>query len=186
MIDSEKIVLGSGKLYIKEFTGGDIPEDSLIETEANRLGYIQGGASMEYKPETYTAEDDLGLVSITKLTKETVVFKTGLMTWCGKTLKNLCETARVTEDTSKRIRTVKLGGIKNQDGKNYIIRFVQEDPKSGTIRVTIVGKNTLGITLAWAKDKETVVDAEFNATPLDGDGTLVIYEEDILEEAVGG
>ena len=24
--------------------------------------------------------------------------------------------------------------------KNYLIRFVQEDPKSGTIRVTIVGK----------------------------------------------
>ena len=47
MIDSEKIVLGSGKLYIKEFTGGDIPENALIETEVNRLGYIQGGASME-------------------------------------------------------------------------------------------------------------------------------------------
>ena len=52
--------------------------------------------------------------------------------------------------------------------------------------MTIVGKNTVGITLAWAKDKETVVDAEFTATPLDSDGTLVIYEEDILEEAVGG
>ena len=182
MTDSEKIVLGSGSLYIMEFTG-TIPENTVIETEENRLGYIQGGASLEYKPETYTAEDDLGFVSITKLTKETVTLKSGVMTWHGETLKKLCSTARVTEDESQNTRTVKIGGINNQDGKNYIIRFIQDDPKSGTIRVTIVGKNTVGITLAWAKDKETVVDAEFTASPLDADGTLVIYEEDILDDA---
>jgi hypothetical protein len=33
--------------------------------------------------------------------------------------------------------------------------------------------------LAFAKDKETVVDAEFTAAPNDADGTLVIYKEDI-------
>lgn len=184
MTDPEKIVLGSGSLYIMEFTGS-IPESSVIETEANRLGYIQGGASLEYKPETYTAEDDLGLIAMTKLTKEAVTLKSGVMTWCAKTLKKICSTARVTEDTSKKTRTVKIGGINNQDGKKYLIRFIQNDPVSGNIRITVVGRNTIGITLAFAKDKETVVDTEFTAEPLDDEGTLVIYEEDILEEAVG-
>ncbi len=49
--------------------------------------------------------------------------------------------------------------------------------------MTIVGKNTAGYTLAFAKDKETVIDAEFEAMPSDEQGTLIIYQEDIDEVA---
>ncbi|MGI5857572.1 MAG: hypothetical protein ACOX64_14125, partial [Candidatus Merdivicinus sp.] len=56
--DGEKIVLGSGLVYITEYSG-TIPEDSVIETDENLMGLIQGGATLEYKPEFYTAEDDL-------------------------------------------------------------------------------------------------------------------------------
>ena len=51
-----KITLGSGNLYYKEFSGS-IPENSAIETENNRLGYISGGATLEYKPTIYEAKD---------------------------------------------------------------------------------------------------------------------------------
>ena len=44
---------------------------------------------------------------------------------------------------------------------------------------TIVGKNTAGFTLAFAKDKETVIDAEFAAIPSDAEGTLIIYKEEM-------
>lgn len=173
----DKIVLGSGKLYTTEFTDGTIPEDASIETDENLLGLIQKGATVVYKPKFYEATDDLGLKSKTILTDEDVTLKSGVMTWCGKTLKKLCATARVTEANGKR--TVKIGGLGKQDGKKYIIRFLHEDPVDGDIRVTIVGNNQAGFSLAFVKDKETVIDAEFTASPMDNEGTKIIYEEDI-------
>lgn len=172
----EKIVLGSGKLFIMEFTG-TIPTDVLLEVEDNLLGLIQGGATVEYKPSFYEAKDDLGEVNKVILTNEDVTMKSGIMTWCGSTLKKICSTARITEAAGKR--TVKIGGIGNQDGKKYVLRFLHEDAVDGNIRVTIVGSNQAGFTLKFLKDKETVIDAEFKAAPLDGEGTKIIYTEDI-------
>lgn len=174
------ITLGSGKLYIVEYTG-KIPENTEIEKEDNLIGYIQGGAELEYKPEFYTAEDDLGQAKKTIITKEEAKLKSGVMTWNAQTLEKLSSTGRVTEE--KGIRKIKIGGIANNDNKNYIIHFVHEDSVDGDVRITIVGKNTAGFTLAFAKDKETVVDAEFEAIPSDDEGTLIIYQEEIGEEA---
>lgn len=175
--DTEHIVLGSGKAYIQEFTGALPTDNTTIETDANLLGYIQGGAQLEYKPKFYDAQDDLGVVKKTILTDEEVTFKTGVLTWNGKTLQRVCSTAVVIETTT--LRTVKIGGLGRQDGKRYLIRFVHEDTTDGDIRVTIVGYNQSGFTLKFAKDKETVIDAEFTAQPMDSDGTLIIYEEEI-------
>ena len=174
--DGEKIVLGSGYLYCTEYTG-TIPENTIIETEENLLGYIQGGASLEYKPSFYTAKDDLGIVSKTVITSEEAVLKSGVMTWNGNTLTKLCATARVTE--MEGVRTVKIGGIANNDGKRYVLRFVHKDAQDGDIRVTIVGQNKAGFTFAFSKDKETVINVEFSALSIDSQGTLVIYDEEI-------
>ena len=167
----DKIVLGSGDVYFKEFEG-DIPENSVLEVEENKLGYIQGGATLEYKPTYYTAKDDLGVVQKTIITEEEATMKTGILTFNGKTLAVLCETGRVTESVG--IRTVK-----NANGKRYVIHFHHKDKVDGDIRVTIVGKNESGFSLAFAKDKETVIDAEFKCQPQDGEGTLIKYQEDI-------
>lgn len=172
----DKIVIGSGKLYTMEFTG-NIPADNVIETEENRLGYIQGGAQVVYKPKFVDIKDDLGYVSKTMLTDETVNVKSGVLTWNGKKLQLMCATARVEESNGKR--TVKIGGLNNQDGKQYVIRFVHEDKADGDIRVTIVGNNQAGFTIKFTKDKETVIDAEFAAAPMDNEGTLIIYQEEI-------
>lgn len=180
-MDRESIVLGSGDLYCTEFEGTDkaIPEDTTIETEDNRLGHIKGGASIEYKPSFYEAKDDMGKVSKVIITEEEATLKSGIMTWCGLTLGKLCQTARVTEDTSKKKRVVKIGGIGNATGKKYLLRFVHKDTEDGDIRVTIVGNNQAGFTIAFAKDSETVIDAEFKAQPMDKEGTLILYEEDM-------
>ena len=85
----------------------------------------------------------------------------------------------VTEDKEKGIRTVKIGGIGNATGKKYLLRFVHKDTQDGNIRVTIVGNNQAGFTIAFAKDSETVIDAEFKAQPMDKEGTLILYTEDI-------
>lgn len=172
----EKIILGSGKLYISVFSG-TIPENATLETEANLLGLIQGGATLEYKPKFTEVGDDLGLTQKTILTDEEVTLKSGVLTWCGKTLEKLCSTARVTEVSGKRV--VKIGGVLNQDRKQYVIRFVHEDSIDGDIRITIVGNNQSGFSFKFLKDKETVVDVEFKAAPLDSEGTKIIYEEEI-------
>lgn len=176
-MSNEKIVLGSGKIYCVEYAGS-IPEDTVIETEDNRLGYVQGGATLEYAPTFYEAKDDLGYVSKTILTEETATLKSGIMTFNGETLTKLCTTGRVTETEGKR--TVLIGGAGNQDGKSYVIRFVHNDAVEGDIRVTIVGRNEAGFSLSFAKDKETVIDAEFKAlAKIDTEGTLIKYEEEI-------
>ena len=169
--ETETLTLGSGKLYIDEFSG-TLPEN----TEEKLLGLIQGGATLEYKPEFYTAEDDFGLVQKTIITKEEVTLKSGLCTWNGNTLAKLCQTARVTDAAGKR--TVKIGGGAKDNGETSVLHFVHEDATDGDVRVTIVGKNQAGFSLAFAKDKETVVDAEFKAQPHDSDGTLIRYEEE--------
>ena len=178
-MNKESIVLGSGDLYCTDFQGTDteIPADDVIETEENRLGHIKGGAEIEYAPEFYEAKDDMGKVSKVIITEEEATLKSGIMTWCGTTLEKLCQTARVTESAGKR--TVKIGGIGNATGKTYLLRFVHKDTQDGNIRVTVVGNNQAGFTIAFAKDNETVIDAEFKAQPMDKEGTLILYEEDM-------
>lgn len=168
----EEYVIGSGYLYVDEFSE-EIPSDEELEVSDKLLGLISGGASIEYKPTYYEAKDDLGLKSETVVTDEEATLKSGICTFNGNTLAKLSNTARVTE--SNGIRTVKIGGIGNDNGKKYVIHFVH---KSGWPKVTIVGQNQAGFTISFAKDKETVIDAEFKALPCDSDGTLIIYREE--------
>lgn len=176
-MSEERIILGSGKLYILEFTAGAIPTDAALEVSENLLGLITSGATLEYKPKFYEASDDLGLMSKTVVTEEEVSLKSGIMTLSGNTLKKICSTARVTESAGKR--TVKIGGLGNQDGKVYVVRFLHEDKIDGDVRVTIVGNNQSGFSFKFLKDKETIADVEFIAVPLDSEGTKIIFEEDI-------
>ena len=179
-VDNKPIVLGSGTIYVMEFTGA-IPEDSAIEKPENILGLVQGGASVEYKPTYYTAKDDFGKKQKTIITDEEALMKSGICTFNGDTLAKNSSTARVTTNGNKRI--VKIGGVGNDNGKKYLIRFHHEDKVDGDIRLTIVGRNEAGFSLAFVKDKETVVDAEFKAAPHDTEGTLILYEEEIKSAA---
>ena len=94
-------------------------------------------------------------------------------------VKKICSTARVTEVDGKRI--VKVGGLKNYDGKKYVILFLYDDPTDGQLGILIVGQNQNGFTLSFAQEKETVLDVEFKASSQDNEGTLVQLVEDIEE-----
>lgn len=174
---SERIILGSGKVYVTAWDGSAIPADATIETEANLLGLIQGGASLTYTPSFYEAKDDLGLVSKKFITEEVAILKSGIMTFNAETLKKLISTGILT--TTATERTLKIGGAMNYVDTRYVVHFVHEDAVDGDVRVTIVGSNNNGLELAFAKDKETVVNAEFKAVPHDNTGTLILYKEEI-------
>ena len=81
----EKVTLGSGKLYMAEFTGtleerfADIL--ARLMTPEHHAGWIKGGASIEYKPTMTQEKDDLGHIIKEILTDEEATFKSGLFTW---------------------------------------------------------------------------------------------------------
>lgn len=177
--NSEEIILGSGDLYIVEFTG-EIPEDTAIEKDDNRAGNIKGGATLEYSIESQTVQDDKGRVKKTIITKETVLFKTGLMTWIKKFMQAIIQTARIDETTKAGHRVYKLGGLANLNKTRYLWRFVHTRDDGRKLRITVTGKNTGTISLAFQPENETVVDAEITADTLDNAGTLVILDDEML------
>lgn len=172
--NSDKITLGSGDLMIKEYTG-TMPTYTEFDPETDLLGRIKGGCTLEYAGEWYEAKDDSGKAVKTCITNEDVTIKSGVMTWNGKTLEQLCATARVTEAAG--IRTVKIGGAANNNGKSYAVCFHHADPVDGDVWLLARAKNQGGFSLAFAKDTETVIDAEFKCLPQDDEGTLLQYHE---------
>ena len=177
--NSEEIILGSGDLYIVDFTG-EIPDDTEIEKDENRAGNIKGGATLEYSIESQTVQDDKGRVKKTIITKETVLFKTGLMTWIKKFMQAIIQTARIDETTKAGHRVYKLGGLANLNKTRYLWRFVHTRDDGRKLRITVTGKNTGTISLAFQPENETVVDAEITADTLDSAGTLVILDDEML------
>lgn len=174
--DKNVITLGSGKIYLAPYTDA-VPTVDTLCVEGNLLGHIKGGASLEYTQETYEEKDDLGYVSKIITTSEEAVLKCGLLTWNGKTLQSIIDRCQVTEAAGKR--TVKIGGAANGQGNNYAICFHHEDTTDGDLWILIVGRNTAGATLTFAKDTGTVLEPEFKAMPHDENGTLVQLIEEI-------
>ncbi|WP_289285705.1 hypothetical protein [Parablautia intestinalis] len=184
----EKVTLGSGMLYMAEFTGNFAKDFADILQELmrpeNHAGWIKGGASIEYKPTMTKEKDDLGHVVKEVLTEEEATLKSGLFTWNGITLSKLTSTAEITEEekNGKRYRRLKIGGASNDDGKQYAILFVHEDPIEGNCYLLVVGRNSAGFTITFAADSATVIDAEFTCKPHDDRGTLIEFVEEIDEE----
>ena len=174
--DKDTITLGSGKIYLQAFSASMPTVDTLC-VESNLLGYIKGGASLEYTQETYEEKDDLGYVSKIITPNEEAVLKCGLLTWNGTTLKKLLDRCSSTEASGKR--TTKIGGAGNAQGGYYAICFHHEDKTDGDLWILIKGRNTAGATLTFATDAGTTVEPEFKALPHDSDGTLVELIEEI-------
>lgn len=172
----ETITLGSGKLYLMTYTDA-MPTVEDICKDGNILGYIKGGASLEYTEETSEEKDDLGLASKIITTNEEAILKCGLLTWNGETLTKLIDRCKTKEEGGKRV--TKIGGAGNAQGGYYAICFAHEDKTDGNLWILIKGRNTAGATLTFAADSGTVIEPEFKAMPHDNDGTLI----ELIEES---
>lgn len=174
--DTEKkgIPVGSGHIYETIFDGSTIPTNDVIETEANRLGHIEKGATLTYKPTFKPFKDDMGKVKRNVLTDEDVTFKFGMISWVYSKLNKLCSTCRIIERDGGR--TVKIGGVENNDGLKHLFRFVHPDNELGDVRITIVGTNTGGLSMKYAADDSTNIEPEISAEPSDDEGTLVLLD----------
>lgn len=174
-----KIPLGSMDFYVTEWTG-TIPADDILEVEKNMIGRTKNGATVSYTANWYTAESDDGKAKKRRLVGESASISYGNITWNGNTLEKFIATARVEEKDGKRI--TKIGGVMNDTGNRYLIRGVYRDPVDGDIRITGVGVNTGGWEAAFKPDSEIVITPTFELEPsLDDTGTLLIYEEEVIE-----
>lgn len=176
----ERIVIGAPHVYLLPYSDAVPTEDDICKSE-NLLGRSQGGATLEYKESTYEEKDDHGRVSKIVVTEEEALLKLGLLTFNGESLKKLISRCKTTTEGNRRI--TKIGGSGNAQGGYYAVCCHVPDDEDGDIWVTIVGKNTAGATLAFAKDKGTKLEPQFKAIPHDENGTLIRYVEEIGEAA---
>lgn len=172
----DTITVGSAKAYMM-VVEDTMPTKEELFKEENRVGYIKGGAAVEYTEETSVEKDDLGGVYKVITVDEEALLKLGLITWNGVTLQKLIDRCTVTE--SDGLRIVKIGGAGNAQGKYYAVGLHHEDKKDGDIWVIIKGRNTAGVTLTLSKESGSLIEPEFKAIPHDEDGTLIEYIEEI-------
>ena len=181
---TQRVVLGAGKWYIAPYTSGALDMET-VEEEDNLLGYTQGGATITFTPETYTIEDDIGMVRKTFQTKDSAEMKTGLLTFTTDSLAAMLSVGQATQtpaSASERGKTtLKLGGGKSAL-KKFSVVFVYEDDETGfKTRIGMVATNTAPLELVFAKDAETVVDVTFTAESNGVDDTIIVIEEETAE-----
>lgn len=181
---ANRIALGSGKLYCIEETDtikltSDISIDDALTfakthaIEDNILGRIKNGATYNYNFTNYTEKDDFNEVSKTITTDETVTLGAGFITFDLSMMQKLIATLQYETDENGN-EMAKIGGIKNDNGKKYIIIFVHEDKVDGDVVIMIRGKNTGAIALAFANGAGTMTNPVFTAEPFDADGATSI------------
>lgn len=155
----DEILLGAGEVYMYEFSGETLPDNEEIEAEAHNVGHCSGGFSIDYKPEKYEVKNQYGNTVKSFIVKEEITTKTGILSWDLKRLA-LLSTAKITEDSAKKIRKLTFGG--GGALKTVIIRFVHTKDSGKKIRFTMIGQGGNGFALEFA-DKEVTVDAEITA-----------------------
>ncbi len=182
--EEKAITVGTCTEFLVEYDG-TIPEftsrsvlDNLCTPE-NQLAETKGGATITYSKESDELSSDLGTLRKTILKSDSAKFKFGLFGWNGNTLKRLESTARVTENEDTGLRVTKIGGLGNDDGKQYMLIAYHQDKQDGDCWWIMVGKNTAGMELAYSMDDGTKIEPEFSATSMDKDGTLIIFIEEV-------
>lgn len=173
---TKEIVLGSGALYLAKYKRGDEVVLANFCNTQNRIGLIQGGCTLEYKPTTYEVKDDMNVIYKRFITSEEATIKSGILTWDVKALHSILSNHSYND--TNQIYTIKLGGLGAREMDEMVVVFEHKKKDGTVIRVGMVATNDAGITLAFQPDKETVVDAEFHSIGCDDQGTLVIIEED--------
>jgi len=169
-----EIVLGSGTLYVMPFSG-TMPAKATIAVEANILGYIKGGASIEYKVTDYDVKDDSGKINERFAIDHEATFKSGLLTWNAETLSKVMSVGTYVDDTENELRTITLGSKGVEKMKKFVIRFEVSDGSG--LGFNMVGTNSKGFSFTFAKDKETVEDVEFKGIAYNDAGNILSIDQ---------
>ena len=176
--NKEDIILGAGEVYIYEFDGDSIPEDSIIETDEHNVGDCSSGFSVDYKSEAYEVKNQYNKTVKKFIIGETCSAKTGIIRWSLDKLAML-STAKITEteaDTSNpKKRKLVVGGDGNSL-KTVLLRFVHKKEDGNKIRFTMVGQGGNGFALEFTT-KELSIDTQIDAVEVVKDFLFSLEEE---------
>ncbi|WP_069999446.1 hypothetical protein [Cellulosilyticum sp. I15G10I2] len=178
LANKEEITLGSGDLYLVEFTDV-IPDDATIEVEANRIGELSDDTTLEYSCEWKEVQNSKGKVVKSFPIKEEVKLTADILSWNTKTIDKMVQTGKVTEDEVNGIRTIEIGGIKNYINKYYFVHFVHTKDDGKKIRITLKGKNQNGLSLVFGAEA-TTIGCEFKAFSMNTEDRLVKISEEVV------
>lgn len=160
-MQKNKVTVGAGKVYVMEFVEATgIPADNILEVAANIKTHTSGGITFSYSSERKEIESDLGEIVDEALSKETITCKFGLLSHDAEDVKQLCSTASVDTAVAGTI-TTEIGGIANDDGKAYILRFVHTNKAGKNTRYTMVGKAG-EFSIPYQKGDAAIIDCNFN------------------------
>lgn len=174
--ETEKVVLGAVDIYLCEYDPEkEFDLDAMTATEENYFGNTQGGATLEYTPETYQVDDDKGRVRRNFMTKASATLKTGLLTFDLSSLSRVLSVGTLTTPTGKT--RLELPGGKATLKRKAVVAVYKDDETGDVTKIGMVATNTGALSLAYAKDKETVPEITFTAEPTGGSSVLVIIEE---------
>lgn len=172
--NKKTVPLGSGYTYVVELKEDSIPDAAALvalAVDENKIGETIKGATLTYSCTNHREKDDHGILMRVIMTDEEAKLKLGVFSWCPETLTQLVSTGRIEKQGEYDV--LKIGGLSKDNGKKYIVIFKQVDPQEGDLYVAIVGTNTAGLSLAFARDNTTKLEPEFTALPCDGEGTLI-------------
>lgn len=176
--NKDEILLGAGEVYMYEFEGTELPQDSAIESDDHNVGHCSGGFSINYKPTKYDVLNQYEKIVKSFITKEEITAKTGVLTWNMENISML-STGEYTEDKEKKVRAIVFTG-KGKSLKTVLLRFVHKKENGKKIRFTMIGQGGSGFALEFT-GKELTIDAEISAINKI-DGFLAKFEEELTEE----
>lgn len=171
---TKDMLLGSGDLYIMEYSGGAIPENATIEVAGNMIGGIKGGATVSYTPTIYSVSDDMRRMKKSLITAEEATFKTGYLSFDLGEIAKIALGSSLQEAYSGTKSTLSVGG--GQTITEYVLRFVHTMGNGKKVRITMIGTPVSGFELAFSPENESVINAEFSAVPMNAQGNLFTIE----------
>lgn len=176
--NKDEIIMGAGEVYMMIYTGGDVPEHSVIETPENNVGHCQGGFSIDYKPENYDVKNQYNTIVRCFVIGEEITTKTGILTWDLKRLEML-STAKYVIDEIKKVRKLIFGG--NNPLATVLVRFVHTKENGKKLRWTTIAQGGNGFALEFSGEKELTIDAELVSIEKQK-GWLGEFEEELTDE----
>ena len=178
MNDINEILIGACDVYMYEFTGAEVPESTVIETDEHNVGHCSSGFTVDYKPTKYDVKNQYGQIVKSAVTEEAISAKTGILTWNLANMA-LLSTGEYTEDKEGAARKLVFTG-KGKALKTVLIRAVHTKENGKKIRFTMIGQGGSGFAIAF-ENKEVTVDAEITGIKK-VDGFLASFEEELTEE----
>lgn len=177
-MDEKEILIGACDVYMYEFSGTEVPENTTIETDEHNVGHCSSGFTVDYKPTKYDVKNQYGQIVKSAVTEEAISAKTGVLTWNLANM-SLLSTGEYTEDKDDKLRTLVFTG-KGKALKTVLIRAVHEKENGKKLRFTMIGQGGSGFSIAF-ENKEVTIDAEITGIKK-VDGFLASFEEELTDE----